>query len=72
MGSLDEGVEDGAGERALVVAALGMPLDSEDEVVGRVKFDGFNDLVLGRDGGDQEVVAGGLDGLVVAGVDVFG
>jgi hypothetical protein len=54
----------------LDVGALGVPLDSEDEVVGGIEFYGFDDVVLGRAGGDEEVVAGGLDGLVVAGVDV--
>lgn len=32
VGGLDEGGEDGAAEGALVVRALGMPLDGEDEV----------------------------------------
>jgi hypothetical protein len=47
-------------------------LDAEDEVVWGLEFDGFDDAVLGADGGDEEVVAGGLDGLVMAGVDEDG
>ena len=47
----DEAIEEGAGGRTDVVAALGMPLDAQDEVsVGMVRvlaaFDGFDDRVL--------------------------
>ena len=69
-----EALEEGFGGGADVVAALGVPLDAEDEVgvgVGGVlaAFDGFDDGVLGAAGGDAEAVAGDADGLVVAGVD---
>ena len=33
LGGLDEGVEDGAGERAGVVGALGVPLDGDYEMI---------------------------------------
>jgi len=69
----DEAVEDGAGGGADVVAALGMPLDSEDEVGvafgGLTAFYGFDDGVLRAAGGDAEAVAGDADGLMMAGVD---
>ena len=70
----DEAVEEGAGGRADVVAALGMPLDAENEVgggafAGLAAFDGFDDGVLRAAGGDAEAVAGDADGLMVAGVD---
>ncbi len=74
MGFGDETLEEGFGGGADVVAALRVPLDSEDEVVGvRVgglaAFYGFDDGILGAAGGYAEVVAGDSDGLVVAGVD---
>ncbi len=69
---MDEGVEEGAAEGGVVVGAFGVPLDAEDEVVWGLEFDGFDDAVLGADGGDEEVVAGGLNRLVVAGVDEDG
>ena len=47
-----------------------MPLDGEDEVPVRSQLDCFDHAVLGRDSGDNEVVAGAPDGLVVAAVDV--
>ena len=70
----DEAVEDGLGGGADVVAALGVPLEAEDEVGvavfgGLAAFDGFDDGVLGAAGGDAEAVAGDADGLMVAGVD---
>jgi hypothetical protein len=70
----DEALEDGAGGGADVVAALGVPLDGEDEVGGcsfggETAFYGFDDGVLGAAGADVEAVAGDGDGLVVAGVD---
>src|SRR5271169_6726591 len=70
----DEAVEEGAGGGADVVAALGVPLDAEDEVGGGAfgglaAFDGFDDRVLRTAGGDAEAVAGYADGLMVAGVD---
>src|SRR6266851_228845 len=70
----DEAVEEGAGCGADVVAALGMPLDAEDEVGGgafggQAAFYGFDDGVLRAAGGYSEAVAGDADGLVVAGVD---
>src|SRR6266478_3149269 len=66
----DEAVEERAGGRADVVAALGMPLNAEDEVgggafAGLTAFDGFDDGVLRAAGGDAESVAGNADGLVV-------
>ena len=70
----DKAVEEGAGGEADVVAALGVPLDAEDEVGGGAfggltAFDGLDDGVLGAAGGDAEAVAGDADGLMVAGVD---
>lgn len=50
VGGLDEGGEDGAAEGALVVGALGVPLDGEDEVAVGGQFYRFDDAVLGRDG----------------------
>jgi len=46
-----------------------MPLHSENKVMGRVEFDGFDDAIDWRDGADQQTVADNLDCLVVAGVD---
>ena len=51
------------------IAALGVPLDCQDEVARGVGFYGFDDGVLGAAGGDAEALAGDSDGLVVAGVD---
>ncbi len=70
----DEAVEEGAGCGTDIVAALGMPLDAEDEVGGGAfgglaAFDGFDDGVLRAAGGDAESVAVNADGLMVAGVD---
>ena len=70
----DEAVEDGSGGGAGVVAALGVPLEAEDEVgvgvVGALSaFDGLDDGVLRAAGGDVQAVAGDGEGLVVAGVD---
>ena len=67
---MDKGGEDGAGEGAVIVGALGVPLNSDDEVLAGGELDGFDDVVLGGTGGDDEVVAGGADGLMVAGIDV--
>ena len=52
-----EALEEGSGGWADVVAALGVPLDAEDEVsVGAFSclaaFDGFDDRVLGAASGD--------------------
>jgi hypothetical protein len=69
LGGFYEGMEDGATECGLVVGAFRMPLDGEDEVACGVEFDGFDDVVLGAASGDDEVVAGAADGLVVAAVD---
>jgi hypothetical protein len=70
----DKAVEEGAGGGADVVAALGVPLDTEDEMGGGsfgglAAFDRFDDGVLGTAGGDAQAVAGDADGLMVAGVD---
>jgi hypothetical protein len=70
----NKAVEEGPGGGADVVAALGVPLDTEDEVGGGAfgglaAFDRFDDGVLGAAGGDAETVAGDADGLMVAGVD---
>src|SRR5271170_4368598 len=59
----DEAVEDGYGGGAGVVAALGVPLEAQDEVrVGVVgalaALDGFDDGVLRATGGDVQTVAG--------------
>ncbi len=69
-----EALEEGSGGGADVVAALGVPLDSEDEVVGGgveglAAFYRFDDSILGAAGGYSEVVARDAYGLVVAGVD---
>ena len=52
LGGLDEGVEDGAGEGGFVVAAFGVPLDGDYEMIGRIELDSFDDAVAGRDGGE--------------------
>lgn len=70
----DKAVEEGAGGGADVVAALGVPLDSEDKVGvgalgGLAALDGFDDGILRAAGGDAEAVAGDADGLMVAGID---
>lgn len=70
----DEALEESFGGGADVVAAFGVPLDSEDEVMragirGLAAFYGFDDSILGTAGRNAEVVAGNADGLVVAGVD---
>jgi hypothetical protein len=70
----DETVEEGAGCGADVVAALGVPLDAEDEVgvwIVRVlaAFDGLDNSVLRTTRRDAEAVARDADGLMVAGVD---
>jgi hypothetical protein len=65
-------VEEGLGGGADVVAALRVPLDAEDEVMGvwgLAAFYGFDDSVLRAAGGDAEAVAENADGLMVAGVD---
>ena len=62
-------MEEIAAEGADVVGAFGVPLDGKDVVVATGELHGFDDAVFGGDGGDDEVVAGGADGLVVAGVD---
>ena len=69
LGRVDEGGEQGAGERAGNVGALGVPLHGDDVVIGGIELDGLDDAVGRRDGGDAEVVAWGVNGLVVAGVD---
>src|SRR5438270_7772083 len=70
----DEAVKQGAGGGADVVAALRVPLHTEDEVGGGAfggltTFDRFDDPVLRATGGDAQTVAGDADGLMVAGVD---
>jgi hypothetical protein len=67
---MEEGLRGGAN----VVAALRMPLDAKDEVMGvgvwgLAAFYGFDDGILGAAGGDTEAVAGDADGLVMARVD---
>jgi hypothetical protein len=44
-------------------------LDGDDKVLRCVELDGLDDSVLRGAGGDDEVIAGGADGLVMAGVD---
>ena len=63
-----EGGEDGARQRALIVAAFRVPLNGDNEVVAGGQFHGFDDVVLRRAGRDDEVVAWVADGLVMAGV----
>ena len=69
----DEAVEDRAGGGADFIAALGVPLNAEDEVGvafgGLAALYGFDDGVLRAAGGDAEAVAGDRDGLMMAGVD---
>ena len=67
---MDKSGEESARKRAGGVGALRVPLDSEDEVIGRVEFHRLDDTVGGGDSGDAEVVAYGANGLVVAGVDL--
>ena len=57
LGGVDESFEEGAGQGADGVGAFGVPLDGEDEVIGRVELDSFDDTIGGGDGGDAEVVA---------------
>jgi hypothetical protein len=69
-----EAVEEGSRGGTDVVAALGMPLDTEDEVSAWIvrilaAFDGLDDSVLRTSGGDAEAIARDADGLMVAGVD---
>ena len=68
FGGVDESFEERAGQGADGVGAFGVPLDGEDEVIGRVELDSLDDTIGGGDGGDAKVVAGLTDGLVVAGV----
>ena len=65
---LNEGGEEGAGQGADGVGALGVPLDGDYEMIGRIELDSFDDAVAGRDGGDAEVVADFVNGLMMAGV----
>jgi hypothetical protein len=70
----DEALEEGARGGANVVAALGMPLDTEDEVGGGAfgglaAFDAFDDSILRAPGRYAEAVTRNADGLMVAGVD---
>ena len=70
-------VEEGAGGGADVVAALGVPLDAEEELgavdaggaPGGVVFYGFDYAVVRAASYDAEAVAGRGDGLVVASID---
>ena len=64
-GGGEEALEDGAGGGADVVAALGVPLEAEDEVgaafgegSGLAAFYGLDDAVLRAAGDDAEAVAG--------------
>ena len=66
---VNEGGEERAGQGADNIGALGMPLNAEDEMIGRIELDCFDDAIGGRDGCDAKVVADLMDGLVVAGVD---
>ena len=81
LGFGDEAVEEGAAGGADVVTALGVPLDSEEElgvgggmfhvehlVVG-VLFHGLDDTIVWAASDDAEAFPRGGDGLVVAGVD---
>jgi hypothetical protein len=70
FGGMDEDSEEGAGQGADGVGAFGVPLDSEDEVIGRVELNSFDDTVGGGDSSDAEVVACVMDGLMVAGVHI--
>lgn len=70
-GGADEGGEEGAGESTLGVGALGVPLHGDDPMIGRGELDGFDNMVLGRDGGDAEVVSRDANGLVVAGIHLL-
>jgi hypothetical protein len=66
----DEAIEESAGGRADVVAALRVPLDAEDEVSVRMvrilaAFDSFDDGVLRATSRDPEAIAGNPDGLMM-------
>jgi hypothetical protein len=69
-GGLYKRCEEGARESVLCVSPLRMPLDTEDEVLAGIKFDGFDNAIVGREGGHLQAVAGCLDRLMVAGVDL--
>lgn len=67
----DEAIEESTGGGADIVTALGMPLDSKDEVRsgalgGLAAFNRFDDRVLRAAGGDAETIAGDADGLMMA------
>ena len=70
----DEPVEESPGTLAYVVAALGVPLNAEDEVrrgsfAGLATLYRFDDTILRAARGDAKTVTGDADSLVVAGVD---
>src|SRR5580698_3231654 len=67
----DKGVKDRSGERALVVSALRVPLDGNYEVILRNKLHGFDYIVLRAARGDRQIIAGSLNGLVMARIDVL-
>src|ERR1035438_6058606 len=58
--------EDGAGKGLLGVGSLRMPLDRQDEMAGRVQLDRLNHPVLRGNRGDQQIVSGETDRLMVA------
>ena len=76
----DQAMEESAAGGADVVAALGVPLDAQEELGGSGMFhvehwvvggelDGFDDAVVRAASYDAQAVAGCSDGLMVAGVD---
>ena len=48
-----------------------MPLHSHNKVIGGIEFDGLNHAVGGRKGGDAQRSADLMDGLMMAGVDLW-
>ena len=66
-----EAIEEAAGCGTDIVAAFGVPLNTEDEVGsgpfgGLAAFDGFDHSILWTASGDAEPVAGNTDGLMMA------
>ena len=52
------------------VSAFGMPLDPDDEVIGRIELDSLNYTIVRGDRADEQIVTGNAHRLVMAGIDV--
>lgn len=66
LGGLDEGRKDRAGQSAVGAGTLRMPLNGNDKVGGRIQLNGLDYAVFRRHCTDKKIIAGNLDGLVVA------